>query len=253
MQHDDWFGEDVAAAYDEDTAQLSEPDVLDPQLDLLAELAAGGPVLEFAVGTGRVAVPLAARGLRVAGVELSPAMAARLRAKPGGDEATVPVVVGDMVTARVPGAATFSLVFLVFNSLMNLTTQDAQIACFRNAAAHLAPGGRFVVEIMVPALRRLPVGERYVVFDRSETHVGIDEYDVATQRLWSHHITFGQDGRARQTSPPFRYAWPAELDLMAMLAGMRLVDRWADWHRSPFTSESPAHVSVWQKAEDGPR
>jgi SAM-dependent methyltransferase len=247
MENKDWFGEDVAATYDLDTAAMSEPAVLDPQLDVLAELASGGPVLEFAIGTGRVAVPLAARGLRVAGIELSEAMVARMRAKPGGDEASIPVVVGDMATVQVPGAGAFSLVLLVFNSLMNLITQEAQVACFSNAAAHLASGGRFVVEMPVPALRRLPAGERYVVFDRSDTHVGIDEYDAATQRQWSHHIDFRPDGRVRRSSPPFRYAWPAELDLMARLAGMGLFARWSDWSRAAFTSESTRHVSIWQK------
>jgi SAM-dependent methyltransferase len=252
MENDDWFGEDVAATYDEDTARMSEPAVLDPQLNVLTELAAGGPVLEFAIGTGRVGLPLAARGLRVAGIELSEAMVARLRAKPGGDEASIPVVVGDMTTAVAPGVGSFRLVFLVYNSLMNLTTQEAQIACFLNAAAHLAPGGHFVVEVAVPALHLLPAGERYVVFDHSDAHVGIDEYEVATQRLWSHHISFRPDGRVRRSSPPFRYAWPAELDLMARLEGMQLVHRWSDWNRTAFTSESAGHVSVWQKHEGDP-
>ena len=247
MSSDDWFGEEVAEGYDADTASMSEPGVLDPQLDALEALAAGRPVLELAIGTGRVAVPLAARGVKVSGIELSTAMVARLRAKPGGDEAAIAVVLGDMTTARAPGAGTFGLVFLVFNTLMNLTTQDAQVDCFRNAAAHLAPGGCFLVEIAVPALQRLPPGERYVTFDRSDDHVGIDEYDVASQRMWSHHVTFGADGRVRRSSPPFRYAWPAELDLMARLAGMRLRDRWSDWSRAPFTGESRSHVSVWEK------
>ena len=246
----DWFGEDIAATYDDDAA-ISQPDVLGPQLDVLEELAGGGPMLEFAIGTGRVGLPLAGRGLRVAGIELSSAMVARLRAKPGGDEASIPVVIGDMATARVPGSGSFGLVYLVFNTLMNLTTQEAQVACFENAAAHLAPGGHFVVELPVPGLRRLPANERFVVFDQSETHVGIDEYDVATQRQWSHHIDFLPDGRVRRTSPPFRYAWPAELDLMARLAGLRLVHRWSDWDRSAYTSESTRHVSAWQRSEAG--
>jgi SAM-dependent methyltransferase len=247
METKNWFDEDVAATYDEDTAEMSTPAAMEPQLDLLAELAGGGPVLELAVGTGRVALPLAARGLSVVGIELSAAMVARLRAKPGGDEASLPVVVGDMTTAKAPGAGSFTLAYLVFNSLMNLTTQEAQVACFANVASHLAPGGFFVVEMAVPSLRRLPAGERFVVFDHDEEHVGIDEYDVATQRQWSHHITFRPDGSVSRQSPPFRYAWPAELDLMAQLAGMRLHERWADWNRSPFTSESSSHVSVWQK------
>ena len=164
---------------------------------MLAELAAGRPVLEFAIGTGRVGVPLARRGLRVVGIDLSPAMVARLRSKPGGDEASIPVILGDMTTAQAPGAGSFRLVFLAYNSLMNLTTQEAQVACFQNAAAHLAPGGHFLVEMPFPGLRR---GERFTVFDRSDTHLGIDEYDVASQRLWSHHAYFLADGRA--ASPP---------------------------------------------------
>ncbi len=241
-----WFDEDVAAAYDDDAASISGLAALAPMLDVLEGLAVGGPALEFAIGTGRVALPLAARGVPVSGIEFSPQMVTRLRAKPGGDEASLPVVLGDMANVLAPGAGKFRLVYLVFNTVMNLTTQDAQVECFRNAAAHLAPGGRFLVEVGVPALRRLPPGERFVLFDVSERHVGIDEYDVATQRMWSHHTTFEPDGRTRRTSPPFRYAWPAELDLMARLAGMRLVDRWAGWDRSPFTSESGAHVSIWE-------
>ena len=252
MEFTNWFDDEVAATYDDDAAELSAPHVLDPQLDLLEELAAGGPVLELAIGTGRVGLPLAMRGLRVTGIELSEAMVERLRRKPGGDEGSIPVVIGDMATAQAPGAGSFALVFLVFNSLMNLTTQDAQVACFRNAAAHLAPGGHFLVEMMVPALRRLPAGERFVVFDQRDTHVGIDEYDIATQGQWSHHIEFLPDGRVRRTSPPFRYAWPSELDLMARLAGMRLAHRWGDWDRCAFENESTKHVSVWQTAGDEP-
>jgi len=248
MEIKGWFGEDVAATYDDDTAGLSAPEVLDPQLDVLTELAAGGPVLELAIGTGRVGVPLALRGLRVAGIDLSAAMVARLRSKPGGDEASIPVVIGDMTTAQAPGAGSFRLVYLVFNSLMNLTAQEAQVACFQNAAAHLAAGGHFLVEMPFPGLRR--AGDRFRVFDHSDTHVGIDEYDVTTQRLWSHHIKFLPDGRVQRASPPFRYAWPAELDLMARIAGMRLVHRWSDWDRTAFTSESTKHVSVWRKADN---
>jgi SAM-dependent methyltransferase len=247
MEITDWFGDDVAATYDDDSAAMSTPDALGPQLDVLEHLADERRVLEFAIGTGRVGLPLARRDLRVAGIELSAAMVARLRAKPGGDAASIPVVMGDMTTAQAPWAGSYGLVFLVFNSLMNLTTQEAQIACFENAAAHLAPGGHFLVEMQVPALRRLPAGERFVVFDQSATHVGIDEYDAASQRLWSHHISFLPDGRVQRASPPFRYAWPAELDLMARIAGMDVAHRWGDWDRSDFTSESPKHVSVWSK------
>ena len=247
MDDTDWFAGRVAATYDEDTAAMSGEVALAPMLDLLQELAGGGPALEFAIGTGRVALPLAARGVPVSGIEHSPDMLARLRAKPDGDAARIPVVVGDMATSRMQDAGAYRLVYLVFNTLGNLTTQDAQVECFRNAAHHLAPGGRFLVEIEVPALRRLVPGERLVVFDRSDDHIGIDEYDVATQAMWSHHASFRSDGRVERFSMPFRYVWPAELDLMARIAGMRLVHRWADWSRAPFTSESPSHVSVWEK------
>lgn len=251
MDPTNWFDDDVAARYDEESAEMSTANVLDPQLDVLESLAGNGPVLEFAIGTGRVGLPLAGRGLRVSGIELSAAMVARLRAKPAGNEASIPVVIGDMTTARAPGAGSFTLVFLVFNSLMNVTTQEAQVACFQNAAAHLAPGGAFLVEMGIPALRRLTPGDRFVVFDQSADHVGIDEYDVATQRLWSHHVSFLADGRVERASPPFRYAWPAELDLMARIAGMHLVHRWADWDRSAFTSDSTRHVSVWRRPLPG--
>jgi SAM-dependent methyltransferase len=231
------------------SAESSEPAVTDAQLGLLVELAGGRPALEFAIGDGRVALPLAARGVRVTGIEIEPAQVARLRARPGGEEARIPVVVGDMAVARAPGAGGFGLVYLVFNTIMNLLTQDAQVACFQNAAAHLAPGGHFLVETMVPALRRLPPGDRYVVFDHGPNHVGIDEYDVAAQGLVSHHIDVPNGGEASRSHAPFRYVWPAELDLMARIAGMRLAGRWADWSRAPFTGESPAHVSAWAKAD----
>jgi SAM-dependent methyltransferase len=250
MTDDGWFGEEIAATYDEGAAGEPEASALRFQVDVLTALAGTGPALEFAIGTGRVALPLSARGVPVAGIELSRAMVARLRAKPGGDPAAIPVAIGDMTTTRAPGAGSFTLVYLVFNTLMNVTTQDGQVDCFRNAAAHLAPGGCFVVEIGVPGLRRLPHGERYVTFDRSDRHVGIDEYDVASQRMWSHHVRIRDDGQAQRSSTPFRYAWPAELDLMARLAGLRLRDRWADWTGAPFTGESRAHVSVWDRPDD---
>jgi SAM-dependent methyltransferase len=241
----DWFGDDVAEDYDADVAAMLDPAALEPQLDLLEALADGGPVLELAIGTGRVAIPLSRRGLEVSGIELSAAMLARMRAKPGGEATSIPVTLGDMARVRMPGAGAFRLVYLVLDTIMNLTSQDAQVECFRNAAAHLAPGGRFLIEVGVPALRRLPPGARYVVFDHGTSHVGIDEYEVAQQSMWSHHIDFRPDGRVRRNSPPFRYVWPAELDLMARLAGLRLEDRWGDWRRGPFTSESASHVSVW--------
>ena len=242
----DRFGEDVAATYDLDESPMFEPATLGTTVDVLAEIAGRGPALELAIGTGRVALPLAARGVAVTGIDLSAAMVARLRAKPGGDEASVPVTLGDIATTRVAGAGSFTLVYLVFNTITNLVTQDAQVECFQNAAHHLAPGGAFVVETFVPRLRWLPPGQRYVPFDVSERHIGVDEYDVADQTLVSHHTTF-RDGAVHRTATPFRYVWPAELDLMARLAGMRLRDRWADWARHPFGSDSESHVSVWER------
>lgn len=237
----DWFDERVATTYDDGLAPLP-----DAGIELLSQLARpGGRALELAIGTGRVALPLAARGISVAGVELSSAMLARLRAKPGGDDAAVPVVVGDM-TNEYAGDG-FDVVYLVFNTIMNLTTQDAQVACFGNAARHLRTNGTFVVETMVPALRLLPPGQRYVTYEVSEAHIGVDEYDVAMQQLVSHHTTTRADGRVERVSVPFRYVWPSELDLMARLAGMRLRDRWADWDRTPFTDSSGSHISVWVK------
>jgi SAM-dependent methyltransferase len=238
---DGYFDERVASRYDETSAEMFDPEVLDPAIDLLAELAGDGRALEFGVGTGRIALPLARRGVPVHGIELSQAMAARLRAKPGGGD--VGVTIGDFSKTRVDGA--FSLVYLAFNTIGNLTTQAAQVACFRNAAAHLAPGGCFLIEVGVPDLRRLPPGETFQVFSASEDYWGIDEYDVANQGLISHHLEV-VDGRLERVSMPFRYVWPAELDLMAELAGMRLRERWEGWRREPFTSESRQHVSVWQ-------
>lgn len=238
-----WFDDDVAARYDEVMTPLPESGV-----DLLAQLAGqNGCALEFAIGTGRVALPLAARGITVAGIELSAAMVAQLRAKAGGDETSIEVALGDMTTARVAGQ--FDLVFLVFNTIMNLTSQDAQVACFANAARHLRRNGAFVIETGVPALRKLPPGERYVTFALTSEHVGVDEYEVVGQGLVSHHVTTDADGRVRRSSTPFRYVWPSELDLMARLAGLRLRDRFAGWDRTPFTETSESHVSVWIKDE----
>ena len=237
-----YFGEDVAATYDESSDEMFDPAVVDPTVDFLAELAGSGRALELGIGTGRIALPLAARGVRVHGIELSRAMADRLHAKPGGER--IGVTIGDFATAKADG--TFPLAYLVFNTIMNLTTQVAQVACFRNVAEHLEPGGRFVIEVGVPELRRLPPGERFVVFDGRETHWGIDEYDVANQGLISHHFQVF-DGKVEKSSGPFRFVWPSELDLMAQLAGLELRERWAGWKREPFTSESRQHVSVWEK------
>jgi SAM-dependent methyltransferase len=237
---DGWFPESVAATYDgPDDAEAATTAV-----DVLADLA-DGPVLEFAVGTGRIAAPLAARGVRVSGIELSRAMAARIAGKPGGD--AVDVTIGDMTTTRVAGE--FSLVYLVFNTISNVTTQDGQVDVFRNAAAHLRPGGLFLVEVGLPDLRRLPPGQDTVPFavDPGRGYVGFDQYDVVTQEFTSNHVTVSPDGTGRFRRIPFRYAWPAEMDLMARIAGMRLKHRWADWDRSPFTADSTGHVSVWAR------
>jgi SAM-dependent methyltransferase len=243
VQDDDgYFDEGTAATYDQDAAEMFAPEVLAPAVDLLAGLARGGAALELGIGTGRVALPLAARGVPVSGIELSKPMLARLRAKPGGDQ--IAVTVGDFSTASVEGP--FRLGYLVFNTIMNLTTQAAQVACFRNVASMLEPGGSFLVEVMVPQLRRLPPGEIYHVFGQSERYWGIDEYDVATQGLISHHLDLSSQ-EPKRFSMPFRYVWPSELDLMAGLAGMHLKDRWGGWNGEPFSNESETHVSVWEK------
>jgi SAM-dependent methyltransferase len=243
VDDDGYFGEPVAARYDDAVDDMLDRAGIDTAVDFLAELAGSGRALELGIGTGRVAVPLAQRGVPVSGIDMSKAMVARLHAKPDGTD--IPVTIGDFATARVDG--TFSVAYLVFNTISNLTTQAAQVACFRNVAAHLAPGGCFVIEVGVPGLRRLPPGETLRAFHLSETRWGIDEYDVATQGLTSHHFEI-VDGRLERLSIPFRYAWPAELDLMAELAGMGLRERWAGWKREPFTSESRMHVSVWEKS-----
>jgi SAM-dependent methyltransferase len=242
---DGYFNERVAARYDESSAEMFDPAVVDPVVDFLVDLAGSGRALELGIGTGRIALPLAQRGVPVHGIELSKAMAARLRAKAGGED--IGVTIGDFATTTVGG--TFSVAYLVYNTISNLTTQAAQVACFRNVAAHLKPGGCFVIEVGIPNLQRLPPGETMRVFHASETHWGVDEFDVANQGLISHHFEL-VDGRFERLSFPFRYTWPAELDLMAELAGMSLRDRWSGWKREPFTSESRKHVSVWQKPTD---
>jgi SAM-dependent methyltransferase len=239
---DNYFDEPVAARYDADSADMYAPAVLDPTVDFLAELAGDGAALELGIGTGRVALPLHERGVRVHGIELSPAMVERLREKPGAVD--IDVAIGDFSSTRVDDF--FALVYLVFNTITNLTSQDAQVACFRNAAAHLEPGGCFVVEVFVPILQRLPPGEAYRIFHRDRARLSFDEYDVATQAAYSHHLRF-HEGTYDLVSLPFRYVWPSELDLMAQLAGMRLRERWGDWSRTPFTSDSAGHVSVWEK------
>lgn len=239
------WGSELAEIYDSTTQHLFEPGLLRPTVDFLAELAGGGPALEFAVGTGRLALPLSARGLDVQGIELSPAMVGQLRRKPGAD--AVPVTIGDMTAARVPG--TFRLVYLVRNTIMNVTTQDEQLAVFQNAAAHLKPGGCFVVEVMVPQLLRLVPGDITRVFSLEPDHVGIETYDDLVGQIASSHHWRTVEGKLVRHSAPYRYVWPSELDLMAKLAGMRIQERWADWTRAPFTSESDSQIAVFQKVE----
>jgi SAM-dependent methyltransferase len=241
-EDDGYFDERIAVRYDESSADMFDPAVVEPVVDLLAELAGSGRALELGIGTGRIAVPLAQRGVAVHGIELSRAMAAKLREKPGAEN--IGVTIGDFSNTRADG--TFSVACLVFNTIMNLTTQEAQVACFRNVAAHLEPGGCFVIEVGVPGLQRLPPGETIQPFHVGDTSWGFDEIDVVTQGLTSHHFEI-VDGRAERSSIPFRYAWPAELDLMAQLAGMRLRERWGGWKREPFASQSRMHVSVWEK------
>ena len=240
-----YFPEEIARTYEAKWPELFEPAVIEPAVTFLAQLAGTGTgaALELGIGTGRIALPLSRRGVRVHGIELSPAMVAELRTKPGA--ADIGVTIGDFASATTEG--TFALAYLVRNTIMNLTSQDDQVACFRNVAAHLEPGGHFVIEVMVPDLRRLPPGETIRAFTVTPTHLGFEEYDFATQIAYSHHYWVA-DGRLETASPPFRYVWPSELDLMARLAGMTLRERWCNWNREPFTSESREHVSVWQKA-----
>jgi SAM-dependent methyltransferase len=239
---DDHFGERVAQRYDESESEMFAAGTLEPTVRFLADLAGDGAALELGIGTGRIALPLSAAGVPVHGIDLSDAMLARLRAKPGAER--IGMTQGDFAHTRVPG--TFTLAYLVFNTIMNLTSQDEQAACFANVAAHLAPGGHFVIEVGVPDLQRLPFGERFRPFEVGATHLGVDEIDVVEQGLISHHY-YISDGRVEVHSVPFRYVWPAELDLMARMAGMSRVQRWSDWRRAPFTSVSEKHVSVWRK------
>jgi SAM-dependent methyltransferase len=239
---EDHFGERVAERYEESAADMFDPAVVDPVVDFLADLAGNGAALELGIGTGRIALPLAQRGIRVHGIDLSEAMVARLRAKVGAER--IGVTIGDFATTTVEER--FSVAYLVFNTIMNLTTQDDQVACFQSVAAQLEPGGCFVIEVGVPGLQRLPPGETFQAFDVSPKHLGFDEYDVVSQGLISHHYRVGGD-KLDVSSIPFRYVWPSELDLMARLAGMTLRERWSGWKREPFTSDSTKHVSVWEK------
>ncbi|MBN8944878.1 MAG: class I SAM-dependent methyltransferase [Rhizobiales bacterium] len=245
MSQDDIWDGQAAERYDTPGVGMFSPDVLQPAVERLAALAGGGPALEFAIGTGRVAVPLRQRGVSVTGIELSPAMVAQLRTK--ADEATIPVILGDMATATAPGR--YALVYLVFNTISNLLTQEQQVACFRNAARHLVPGGRFVIELWVPDLRRLPPTQQAVVWQSDPGFVGFDTYDLLRQHVVSHHFRFGEGRQAELFRSPHRYIWPAELDLMAQLAGLTLESRHADWSGTEFTAESRSHVSVYRLPE----
>ena len=242
VPNEGFFGERAASVYDERTADMFDPAVLRPVVDLLADLAGHGPTLEFGIGTGRIALPLAQRGVRVIGIDNSEAMVARLRAKPGA--ADINVTIGNFATTRVDGE--FTLVYLVFNTIFNLVTQEEQVACFQNAAVHLDSGGRFVIETHVPDLQRLPLGQTIIPYRAEPEGLSFDVYDVVTQRFSSQHYVFAEDG-VQAYPVEFRYAWPSELDLMGRLAGLTLSDRWAGWQREPFTSLSRAHVSVYQK------
>ena len=236
------FDERIAKSYQAKWPELFEPAVVDPAVSFLADLAGTGAALELGIGTGRLAIPLSQRGVRVHGIDLSPDMVAQLQAQPGTDD--IGVTIGDFATTRVAG--TFKLAYLVRNTIMNLTSQDEQVACFGNVAAQLEPGGCFVIEVGVPGLQRLPPGETVQAFTVTPTHLGFEEFDVARQIAFSHHY-WVVDGQLETLSAPFRYVWPSELDLMARLAGMTLRERWSDWAREPFTSDSRSHVSVWEK------
>ncbi|MEU0069826.1 class I SAM-dependent methyltransferase [Streptomyces sp. NPDC006332] len=246
MKQEDLWGVDAAQHYDTPGTDMFAPEVLGPTVDRLAELAGGGAALEFAVGTGRVAVPLAERGVPVTGIELSRPMVERLRTK--ADETTLPVIIGDMATAVAPG--TYTMVYLVFNTISNLLTQTEQVQCFRNAARHLTPGGRFVIELWVPELRKLPPGQEAVVWRSEPGYIGLDTYDVLNQHVVSHHFRFDDTKDAQLSRSPHRYIWPAELDLMAQLAGFVLETRHADWDGAEFTAESRSHVSVYRYQPD---
>jgi SAM-dependent methyltransferase len=232
----------IAESYDADSSEMFDPALVEMTVSFLANLAGDGKALELAIGTGRIGLPLQQRGVPVSGIELSPAMVAQLRAKPGAGD--IAITIGDFISTTTEGP--FRLAYLVYNTIENVTTQDGQVECFRNVARHLEPGGCFVVEVEVPPLRRLPPGETVRVFDASPTHLGFDEVDLATQSGVSHHHWIS-DGRRDVFSMPYRFVWPSELDLMARIAGMRLRERWGDWNREPFTSDSRKHVSVWEK------
>ena len=237
------FNEAVAATYDADSPAMFEPVLLEATTAFLAQLAGDGPALEFAIGTGRVGLPLSERGVEVHGIDISEAMVAKLREKPGGDR--IPVTIGDIATTRVPGE--FQLVYIPYNTITNLNEQDEQVACFQNAAAHLRPGGYFAIEVFLPELQRLNPGEKYLPFEVTPKHLGFDEFDLVNHICTSHHYFVREGGRMQYFRSRHRYAWPSEYDLMARIAGLTLHERWSDWNRTPFTAESKAHISVWRK------
>jgi SAM-dependent methyltransferase len=237
------FNETIAGTYDRDSAEMFDPALLDRTTAFLVELAQGGPALEFAIGTGRVAIPLRQRGVEVHGIDISAPMVSRMRAKPGGED--IPVTIGDIASTRVPSE--FQLVYIPYNTITNLLSQEEQVACFQNAAAHLRPGGYFVIEVFVPELQRLQRGEKYIANLVTPSHLVFDEYDMVKQLCSSNHYFVRDGGHAEFFLSRHRYAFPAEYDLMARLAGLTLHGRWGDWQRSPFTAESRSHVSMWRK------
>ena len=237
----DLWTKEQAETYDDPSSEDFSPELLEQISSFLAELAGPGAALELAIGTGRVALPLRNIGVKVQGIEYSPAMAAVLRRK----APEIPVTIGNMATTQVDGE--FSLVYLVYNTIGNLYTQEAQLQCFCNAALHLSPGGRFVVEVGVPPLRSLPPGQSAVPFAVTDAHAGLDVMDTVTQRSVSYRYSRQPDGSYARTAHNFRYVWPSELDLMARIAGLELEARYADWDKTPFTAESNSHVSVWRK------
>lgn len=248
MRQEDIWDAETARSYDTPGTGMFDPALLAATADRLAGLADGGRALEFAIGTGRVAIPLTERGVAVTGIELSMPMINQLRTKV--DDETIPVIIGDMATASAPGE--FSLVYLVFNTISNLLTQSEQVGCFRNAARHLVPGGRFVVELWVPELRKLPPGQQATVWQVEPGYIGLDTYDVLSQQVVSHHVRFDEGRTAQLTRSPHRYIWPAELDLMGQLAGFTLESRHADWNGAEFTADSRSHVSVYRLPEPAP-
>jgi len=245
MRQEEIWDAATAESYDTPGTGMFSPEILNPTVERLAELAGDGPALEFAIGTGRVAVPLSERGVSVTGIELSRPMIDQLRTKVG--ESAIPVIQGDMATATAPGA--FRLVYLVYNTIANLLSQSEQVACFRNAARHLVPGGRFAIELWVPDLQRLPPGQQATVQRVEPGYILLDTYDLLRQQVVSHHFRFGQGSEARLSRTPHRYIWPAELDLMAQLAGFTLEIRSADWTGAEFTADSRSHVSVYRLAD----